>query len=59
MKIGTRIENFRKKNNLPVYAMCNILGITTEKEYYNICTGRTELTTCQKCIFIIQTSHPL
>lgn len=59
MKIGTQIEQIRISENIPVYAMCDILSITTELEYHKIVTGRIHLTTYQKIMFVINTCHGL
>ena len=59
MKLGSQIEKIRIELNIPIYIMCNILNINSELEYHNICNGTTELTTWQKCMFIIETQHPL
>ncbi len=59
MKLGSQIEKIRIELNIPIYIMCNILNISSELEYHNICNGSTELTTWQKCMFIIETQHPL
>ena len=59
MRIGHQIEATRQKYKIPIWLMCNIFAVETELEYHKIITGRVQLTTYQKIMFIAITGTPV
>ena len=49
---GRDIEKFRQEHNLPIFIMCNVLGIVAELEYHKIITRRKYLTVFQQISFV-------
>ena len=56
---GRKIESFRKKYNIPVWEMCNIMAINTEGEYYRIVRGVQSVTTYQQIMIVMTYQKPL
>ncbi|MBQ8368026.1 MAG: hypothetical protein IJX43_03145 [Alphaproteobacteria bacterium] len=59
MRTGRQIEIARQKHSIPIFQMCNILAIGTELEYHKIISGRVQLTTYQKIMFVCATGIAL
>ncbi len=56
--IGREIELIRQELNIPVYIMCNTLGID-EPDYYKLINGKITPTVFQLICFIDFTRRPL
>ncbi len=59
MTIGQQIENYRQQENIPVFQMCNILGLNNELEYHKMRHGHIHLSNYQLIQFIITTHRAL
>ena len=52
MTLGQEIEKIRQQRNIPVWQLCVVLDILSEKEYCSIKTGRAQLSVYQKIMLI-------
>ncbi len=59
MTFGQQIRATRIQQNIPIHAMCDILGLASESEYFAIERGVICPTTYQKIMFVMITKHPL
>ena len=47
MLLGHEIEKLRIEYNIPVWIMCNNLGLSSEQEYHRIVTNQIQLSVYQ------------
>ncbi len=59
MNVGHAIERIRISENIPLYQMCDILGLTSEMDYHKIRTGMVAPTIYQQIMVVINTRKPL
>lgn len=59
MTFGQQIRAIRIQNKIPIFAMCDILGLASESEYFAIERGAVRPTTYQKIMLVISTRCPL
>ena len=52
MRPGFEIERVRVARNIPVWKMCWIMGLTSEREYHDIVCGRVRPTNLQMIMLI-------
>ena len=52
MTLGQEIEKIRQQRNIPVWQLCVVLDILSEREYCSIKTGRAQLSVYQKIMLI-------
>ncbi len=57
MGLGHEIEQVRIAREIPVFHMCDILNISSEKEYHDIVSGHIKLDLYQKIMLVSSTRH--
>lgn len=59
MQIGQQIEHIRQQENIPVFSVCNMLGLSSINEYQQVISGNTVPYTIHLIMFIEATRKSL
>lgn len=59
MQIGQQIEHIRQQENIPVFAVCNMLGLSSTDEYMRFVNGNIVPCTIHLIMFVESTHKAL
>lgn len=59
MQIGQQIEHIRQQENIPVFSVCNMLGLSSTDEYMRFVNGNIVPRTIHLIMFVESTHKAL